>query len=139
MTYQNTSRHSKGFTLIELLVTVVVAGVLAAIAISSYTGSVRKSRRATAEADLMENAQWMERQMTAGSGYPATTTALPVPVSPRTGTAYYNITISASNTTTFTLLATPTGSQAADGGLKLDWSGNRTWDVNNDSTFSGTW
>jgi type IV pilus assembly protein PilE len=45
---------SSGFTLIELVVTMVVAAILVAIAISSYTSQTRKSRRTDAKQTLLD-------------------------------------------------------------------------------------
>ena len=41
-----------GFTLVELMIAVVVLGILAAIAIPSYTSYVNKSRAKSGSADL---------------------------------------------------------------------------------------
>lgn len=45
---------SNGFTLIELMITVAVVGILAAVAYPSYADYIRKGKRATAQAALME-------------------------------------------------------------------------------------
>lgn len=48
----NTSH--RGFTLIELMIAVAVVSILAAVAYPSYTSYIRKGKRATAQAALMD-------------------------------------------------------------------------------------
>lgn len=119
----------KGITLIELMIVVVIVSILAAIAYPSYQNHMRDTRRATAQADLMELAQFMERQYSLNNTYldggnPPT---LPFDVSPRDGATAYDITLNATQNT-FTLTATPTGPQTGDrcGNLTLDHTGDRT-------------
>ena len=47
-------RQNKGFTLIELMIVVAILGVLAAVAIASYTAYVRRSRNSEATAVLAD-------------------------------------------------------------------------------------
>jgi type IV pilus assembly protein PilE len=111
-----------GFTLIELIVTVLIVGILAAIAYPSYQDSVRRGNRADAKAILLEDAQFMERNYTEANRYDqtsggvATATALPVTQSPRTGIAKYTIALAtgAAPAQTYTLTATAVGTMATD-------------------------
>ena len=50
--------HHRGFSLIELMIVVAIVGIIAAIAYPSYSNHVRETRRTTAQADLVELAQW---------------------------------------------------------------------------------
>ncbi|WP_028866560.1 type IV pilin protein [Psychromonas hadalis] len=49
-----------GFTLIELLITIVIIGILSAVAYPSYLGHVQKTRRAEAQTMLIELANRQE-------------------------------------------------------------------------------
>ena len=54
-------KHAQGFTMIEITIVLLIVGIIAAVAIPSYQDSVRKGRRATAQACLTEVSQFMER------------------------------------------------------------------------------
>lgn len=51
---QPSKASSQGFTLIELMITVAIVAILAAVAYPSYEQYVRKGRRATAQATLLD-------------------------------------------------------------------------------------
>jgi len=142
-----------GFTLIELMITVAVVAILASIAYPSYQAQLRTSRRADAQASLMELQNFMERYFTENNCYESkgadnscastgdnSDPNLPFTASPRSGTAYYNLSLAAATPTTYTLRATPVagGPQAGDGMLELDQTGARRWDKNDDGDFSDT-
>ncbi|WP_111498177.1 MULTISPECIES: type IV pilin protein [Marinobacter] len=122
---------SRGFTLIELMIVVAIIGIIAAIAYPSYMNNVRDTRRTAAQADLMDLAQWMERQYSADYSYleGGNTPALPFTASPQSGTSFYNLSLVAGDMTqtTYTLQAVPTGDQANDdcGTLTLNHTGAR--------------
>lgn len=124
------ARYSSGFTLIELMIVITIIGIIAAIAFPAYQNQVEQTRRTTAQADLLELSQWMERQYSNGFDYrdAGNAPALPFTQSPQNGTAFYNISFSGNVTRdTYTLQAVPTGGQAGDdcGTLTLDEQGNR--------------
>lgn len=122
--------RSAGFTLIELMIAVTIIGIIAAIAFPAYQNQVEQTRRTTAQADLLELAQWMERRYSNGFDYRdgGNDPALPFTQSPQNGTAFYNISFSGNVTRdAFTLQAVPTGGQAGDdcGTLTLDEQGDQ--------------
>ena len=129
--FRISANKQKGVTLIELLITVVIVGILAAIAYPSYQTYVARANRAEAEGILMENAQFLERNYTTANRYDqdsaGNATALPFTTSPKTGTAKYSIAAAygAAPSQTFTLTATRTGTMTGDscGDLTLDNTG----------------
>lgn len=140
-------KNTQGFTLIELMIVVAIIGILASVAYPSYEESVKKSRRSDAKGALLGLVNAMERHFTENNSYcgaAATdsggcTAATGAPTIYSTtspvdgGTASYNLTISAATETTYTLTATPTGSQAGDGVLRITSTQSRGgWDKNND-------
>lgn len=128
-----------GFTLIELMIAVAVVGILAAIAYPSYQNQVRKSRMSQSQADLLEISQFMERCFASNNTYQ--NCPLPFSASPRTGTAYYTVTMVTPARTQFTLTATPnsTGNQDQQqcGTLTLNQAGVRTF--SGSATASQCW
>jgi type IV pilus assembly protein PilE len=65
------NKHS-GFTLIELMIVVVIIGVLASIAVPSYTAYVENGRRAEGKAFALDIASRQERHFTQFSVYATT-------------------------------------------------------------------
>jgi type IV pilus assembly protein PilE len=130
--------RQKGFTLIELMIVVAVVAILAAIAIPSYLEQTRKGRRADALRSVGDMQLALERWRAenpsyancggagCGSGtYPTFPTSL-----------YYTITVPNAGVSTYTITATPAGTQQGDrcGNLsatassKPDWSGDADCD-----------
>lgn len=99
-------RGLSGFTLIELMVTVVIISILAAIAVPSYTSSVRKSRRTEARTALLDLAGREERYLAAFNHYSDTAADLGYSAFPSlTVSSYYNLKVTATSDGTATAAA----------------------------------
>ncbi len=116
-----------GFTLIELMITVVIIGILAAIAFPSYQSHLLKGRRASAQSHLMDIAQRQQQYLLDARSYAADLPTLNMNT-PTDVSTYYTIAVAAAAGTppSFTITATPTGTQATDGALTINNTGVKT-------------
>ena len=125
---QKRARWTAGFSLIELMVVVLIAGILIAIAVPSYSARIREARRTDAKSALLDLAGREERYFNgqnntytnlavnlgyAASGSTATLTSYPI------GGGYYTVTVTVAAATatvpaTYTITATTAGTQSAD-------------------------
>lgn len=133
------AQGQRGFTLIEIMITVVIAGILAAVAIPNYMRHVDNTRRNAAQVALMDAAQFMQRFYAANNNYGVavngTAAALPinmqtVPAGSNGANVSYNVALRITGTggTGFTLTATPVNAMANDrcGRMTLTQTGART-------------
>ncbi len=108
-------KKAGGFTLIEVMVTVAIVAIIASIAYPSYLDQVRKSRRAEAQSTLMNIAGKQQQMILDTRSYASTIAELNVAV-PSSVSKNYTVSLNVGTATvpTFTVLATPLGSQASD-------------------------
>lgn len=124
-----------GFTLIELMIATAIVVILGAIAYPSYQAHLIKSRRASAQAFLMNIAQVQQQYLLDARTYAADTATLKLSTPAEVG-SYYTISVVSSSgpPPAFTATAAPiSGSkQAVDGSLTINeqnvkTSLNKSW------------
>jgi type IV pilus assembly protein PilE len=142
MTMRSRPLRVAGFTLVELMVTIVIAAVLLAIAVPSYTAQIRKSRRTEARTAVLDLATREERYFSVNNSYSDQDLDLGYGGSVGNSSAikdlkvasgYYTVTVKKTVTATgqpgFTILATAVDTQAKDTACQtftLDQSGAQT-------------
>lgn len=143
--------RQQGFTLMEMLITMIIIGILTAVAIPNYTAYVQRSNRSEARGQLLEIANWMERWRTergrydnpASAGTPPPTPPYPATYaqSPPTGTAKYTIAVATPDTVTYAITATAVGVMAGDvcTTLTLDQAGARGFTTGGGGTQEVCW
>jgi type IV pilus assembly protein PilE len=119
----------RGFTLIELLVVMVIAGILAAIAIPNYSEYIVRSNRSAAQSFIADVASRQAQFFLDRRTYATTVAALNLTM-PNEVAARYTVAIDvqAGPPLTYTVTATPTGTQASDrcGAMTINQAGNKT-------------
>lgn len=130
-----TLTNEKGFTLIEIMITMIIIGVLSAVAIPTYQESIKNSRRTDAQSTLLNFASAMERHFTLTGSYEgrdADNDGIPDPAffaseSPIEGsTKFYDLRF-VFTATTYTLYALPKNAQAGDGPFLITHTGRQGW------------
>lgn len=110
------ANRPRGFTLIEVMITVAIIAILAAIAYPSYTSYIRKGKRATAQAALMDLTSKQEIYLLDRRVYTDALSSLGFAVPSEIQGAYtFTITCSpvdCSTPTGYTVTAAPQGGQA---------------------------
>jgi type IV pilus assembly protein PilE len=126
-------RRAAGFTLIELMITVAIIAILVAVAMPSYEGYLRKSRRADAQSFAQEVVARQQHFMLDRRAFADSITNAPAAgglgmTVPANVSEFYAVTMVVDNAAappTLTITATPSGKQAYDpcGALSIDQRG----------------
>jgi type IV pilus assembly protein PilE len=139
---RNRLTGARGFTLIEVVLVTVIIAILAAIGIPQYSEYINRSRRAEAQAFLLDVAARQQHYLVDRRAYGTSITDTAVNgglamTIPQRVADFYTVSFNdgaadtvnnAATPPTFTVFAVPRGSQTGDrcGTLRLDQAGERT-------------
>ncbi len=106
---------NKGFSLIELLTVMVIIGIITAIAYPGYRHYIIRAHRSDGQTSLLDLANRLERFYAENNSYQTATighgTTNDVLSSNVSGEGWYSLSITDVTDTSYTLLATPSGTQ----------------------------
>ncbi len=121
-----TTRSMLGMTLVEILIVLVILGILAAVALPTYQGSLRKSGRVAAKGALMDVAMRQEQFFINNKSYATALAGLGLPdpyyfdkttaqVAATDSSRVYQLTLANTSATSYDAVATAVHNQSADG------------------------
>jgi len=116
MKFLTLRRRQTGFTLIEMMCGVTVAGILSSIAYPSYQNVVQRTRRADGQVALLQVQMAQERYRADHAGYGSLSE---IGVPPASAAGYYTITMGASSSSGFEVVASAAGPQTSDSGCRV--------------------
>ncbi len=139
----------QGFTLIEVMITIAIIGIISAIALPSYQSYVLKSRRAAAQAFLLQVALKEEEYFSSNRAYTttisgATGLGLTAPTETSGRYTYSVCTTTACSAATpingYIILATRQGVQTNDtvGEVKINSAGEKCTTATQDNKWGNT-
>ena len=106
-------KKTKGFTLMEVMITVVIVGILAAIAIPNYEEYARRAKRADGTASLLRAAHNLERCGSTFGRYDHNNCAA-ARANQNSADSFYLITVTNATASTYTLNASARNEQLKD-------------------------
>lgn len=107
-------KQQKGFTLVEVMIVVVIVGILAAVALPSYTDYVTRSKIPDATSALASKRVQMEQYFQDNRTYANVSATIVAPgcVVDSTTSQYFTFSCSAQSATAYRLQAVGTGTMA---------------------------
>ena len=131
--------RNRGYTLIELMITVAVLAIVVAVAVPAYSNYTLRARRTEAMDALTEMANRQERAFSNAGAYTTNFAALPYPQTTENGLYTLQIVVSTTLGYQLTAIPNPVESQAGDGNVRLTATGAKTWDKDNNGSYSYDW